>query len=411
MRGFPMTSSALQRKVVSQKQATTKPPVVAMDPLHRQAVLDCYDDIARDLDPALALRYGTVPWRDGDPGFIRAKARTEGPHAGARALLDRLMDLPSDGFDEFVQSLREVPYDHLVTQLLKTRERLKTAVERGEIRRRDLGQQPGKAEPKVVMCAEHADEKVNLYCKVDEMPICSLCKIAGKHQSHDVTALSDVYQEKRDILMEEVSAFKERNKEIGDFVAGMRETCAKVQDKRKEWQERLVRDTARLEKILQERKKFLAGALIQEEEEKLKLLKEEIAKKEGHLKKAQAVVAYADEVLKEKDQSCFLQAVKSTRERVEQGQNKDALVVPADLVFKGFDLSRQLEALEAIDQNELSTSWQECVDKLSTSSYLKTERGNRVLYRDGDKLVDGDPKTYWHSDNRKQTKNRLPDGK
>ncbi|CAH1272791.1 MID2 [Branchiostoma lanceolatum] len=246
---------------------------------------------------------------------------------------------------------------------------------RGPLARHTLvppGQQPGKAEPKVVMCAEHADEKVNLYCKVDEMPICSLCKLVGKHQSHDVTALSDVYQEKR--------------------------------DKRKEWQERLVRDTARLEKILQERKKFLAGALIQEEEEKLKLLKEEIAKKEGHLKKAQAVVAYADEVLKEKDQSCFLQAVKSTRERVEQGQNKDALVVPADLVFKGFDLSRQLEALKAIDQNELSTSWQECVDKLSTSSYLKTGRGDHVLHRNGDKLVDGNPKTYWHSDNSKQAK-------
>ncbi|CAH1272792.1 Hypp4937 [Branchiostoma lanceolatum] len=137
-----MTSSAVQRKVISQNQATTKPPVVAMDPLHRQAVLDCYDDIARDLDPGLALRYGTVRWRDGDPGFIKARARTEGANAGARALLDRLMDLPSDGFDDFVQSLKDVPYNHLVRQLLETQERLKTEVERGEIRRRDLGRRP-----------------------------------------------------------------------------------------------------------------------------------------------------------------------------------------------------------------------------------------------------------------------------
>eukprot|EP00058_Branchiostoma_floridae_P020341 XP_002605831.1 hypothetical protein BRAFLDRAFT_84316 [Branchiostoma floridae] len=63
-----------------------------MDPLHRQVILDCYDDIARDMDPVQALRYSTVHWRDGDPGFIRAKARTEGPHCGARALLDKLLD-------------------------------------------------------------------------------------------------------------------------------------------------------------------------------------------------------------------------------------------------------------------------------------------------------------------------------
>ncbi|XP_035659394.1 uncharacterized protein LOC118404429 [Branchiostoma floridae] len=113
-----------------------------MDPLHRQALQDCYDDIARDMDPGLALRYSTVRWRDGDPGFIRAKTRAEGLHSGARALLDRLMDLPYDGFDDFVQSLKEVPYDHLVQQLLKTRERLKNAVVRGEIRRRDLGRRP-----------------------------------------------------------------------------------------------------------------------------------------------------------------------------------------------------------------------------------------------------------------------------
>eukprot|EP00058_Branchiostoma_floridae_P006373 XP_002591861.1 hypothetical protein BRAFLDRAFT_89374 [Branchiostoma floridae] len=67
--------------------------VAAMDPLHRQVILDCYDDISRDMDPVQALRYSTVHWRDGDPGFIRAKARTEGPHCGARALLDKLLDV------------------------------------------------------------------------------------------------------------------------------------------------------------------------------------------------------------------------------------------------------------------------------------------------------------------------------
>ncbi|XP_035673176.1 probable E3 ubiquitin-protein ligase MID2 [Branchiostoma floridae] len=189
---------------------------------------------------------------------------------------------------------------------------------RGPLARHTLvlpGQQPDKRGPKVVMCTDHADEKVNLYCKADGMPVCSLCKLVGKHQGHKVAALSDAYKEKKDILIKEVSALKERNKEINRFVTRMRETCVKVQEQNKKWQERLVQGVADLVQILEERKHFLAKALSEEEEEKLKLLKEEIAKKEEHLQKAQAVVAYVDEVLKEKDQSCFLQAVQSTRDR------------------------------------------------------------------------------------------------
>eukprot|EP00058_Branchiostoma_floridae_P002925 XP_002588413.1 hypothetical protein BRAFLDRAFT_63362 [Branchiostoma floridae] len=156
---------------------------------------------------------------------------------------------------------------------------------------------------------------VNLYCKADEMPVCALCKLVGKHQGHEVAALSDAYKEKKDVLIQEVSVLKDRNKEISQFVDGMRETCVKVQ----------------------------------EEEEKLKLLKEEITKKEEHLQKAQAVVAYVEEVLKEKDQSCFLQAVKSTRDRVEKSHDRDELTAPADWMFKGFDLSRAAKELQAID--------------------------------------------------------------
>ncbi|KAI8491592.1 hypothetical protein Bbelb_307920 [Branchiostoma belcheri] len=230
---------------------------------------------------------------------------------------------------------------------------------RGPLARHTLvapGQQPSKAEPKVVMCADHADEKVNLYCKVEEAPVCALCKLVGKHQGHEVAALSDAYKEKKDVLMEEVSALKKRNEEISQFVAGMRKTCVKVQEQNKTWQDKLVQGISRLEKILKERKKFLAKAISEEEEEKLKLLKEEIAKKEEHLQKSQAVVAYVEEVLKEKDQSCFLQAVKSTRERVEKSHDKDSLAVPVGWRFKGFDFSREAEALKAMDLTDVVTA-------------------------------------------------------
>ncbi|MEQ2189199.1 stretch-activated cation channel mid1 [Goodea atripinnis] len=44
-----------------------------------------------------------------------------------------------------------------------------------------------------LMCLEHEDEKVNMYCVTDEQLICSLCKLVGRHRDHQVAALSDRY--------------------------------------------------------------------------------------------------------------------------------------------------------------------------------------------------------------------------
>lgn len=40
-------------------------------------------------------------------------------------------------------------------------------------------------------CLEHENEKVNMYCVVDDQLICALCKLVGRHREHQVTSLSD----------------------------------------------------------------------------------------------------------------------------------------------------------------------------------------------------------------------------
>lgn len=44
-----------------------------------------------------------------------------------------------------------------------------------------------------IMCVEHEDEKVNMYCVTDEQLICALCKLVGRHRDHHVAALGDRY--------------------------------------------------------------------------------------------------------------------------------------------------------------------------------------------------------------------------
>lgn len=45
-----------------------------------------------------------------------------------------------------------------------------------------------------LICKEHENEKVNMYCTVDDQLICALCKLVGRHREHQVASLSDRYE-------------------------------------------------------------------------------------------------------------------------------------------------------------------------------------------------------------------------
>lgn len=44
-----------------------------------------------------------------------------------------------------------------------------------------------------LMCEEHEDERINIYCVSCQMPTCSMCKVFGEHRDCEVAPLSSVY--------------------------------------------------------------------------------------------------------------------------------------------------------------------------------------------------------------------------
>ena len=48
-----------------------------------------------------------------------------------------------------------------------------------------------------VMCDEHEDERVNIYCTTCRKPTCSLCKVFGQHQDCDVAPMEKIYEEQK----------------------------------------------------------------------------------------------------------------------------------------------------------------------------------------------------------------------
>lgn len=44
-----------------------------------------------------------------------------------------------------------------------------------------------------LMCEEHEEEKINIYCLSCQTPTCSMCKVFGRHKDCSVAPLSTVY--------------------------------------------------------------------------------------------------------------------------------------------------------------------------------------------------------------------------
>ncbi|XP_028638641.1 tripartite motif-containing protein 54 [Grammomys surdaster] len=52
-----------------------------------------------------------------------------------------------------------------------------------------------------LMCEEHEDEKINIYCLSCEVPTCSLCKVFGAHKDCEVAPLPTIYKRQKHQLV------------------------------------------------------------------------------------------------------------------------------------------------------------------------------------------------------------------
>ncbi|XP_035660268.1 E3 ubiquitin-protein ligase Midline-1-like [Branchiostoma floridae] len=205
------------------------------------------------------------------------------------------------------------------------------------------------AEKKTVMCSEHDDEKVNLVCMVCEVPICHLCKLVGEHKEHDVAALSTQYNVKKEHLGSNVLKLKSWMSSLETFINDLDKMKQQVKNGGEQMRVKINSAMDELVSILQERRDVMLEKSRDMEKEKMDRLEQEDTKRKDELKTCKAVTSYADEVAKETDQACFLQAVKATNDRVTKTTpTKGHLKLPCDGEFPSPDFSSVAEVLKKL---------------------------------------------------------------
>ncbi|XP_058848698.1 E3 ubiquitin-protein ligase TRIM36-like isoform X1 [Acipenser ruthenus] len=171
--------------------------------------------------------------------------------------------------------------------------------------------------PKVLMCPEHEMEKVNMYCEVCRRPVCHLCKLGGSHANHKVTSMSSAYKLLKEKLSRSIHYLISKEDQVKTQISELDELITHTQHNGETSTREANLHFETLFNILEERKTEMLRTIEVNQTTRLEKLKSQREEYQGMLENS-GLVGYAQEVLKETDQSCFVQTAKQLYPRIQK---------------------------------------------------------------------------------------------
>ncbi|XP_077139454.1 putative E3 ubiquitin-protein ligase MID2 isoform X1 [Ranitomeya variabilis] len=208
-----------------------------------------------------------------------------------------------------------------------------------------------------LVCLEHENEKVNMYCTVDDQLICALCKLVGRHREHQVASLSDRYEKLKQTLEYNITNLVKHSSELETQMAKLIQICQQVEVNTSMHEAKLNEECDELMDIIQRRKQMIAVKIKETKVRKvmkLRKLAQQIANCRQRLERSTVLINQADHLLKENDHARFLQAAKTVVDRVSMATTSSQVLIPdvnLNDAFENFalDFSREKKLLEGLD--------------------------------------------------------------
>ncbi|XP_067840548.1 tripartite motif-containing protein 54 isoform X3 [Heptranchias perlo] len=222
-----------------------------------------------------------------------------------------------------------------------------------------------------LMCEEHEDEKINIYCLTCEAPTCSMCKVFGAHKDCEVAPLQSVYKRQKTELSDGIAMLVAGNDRIQAIITQLEEICKTIEDNSRRQKQLLCEKFDALYAILEERKKEMLQSITREQEEKVQYVRSLMRQHGDHLEGASKLVETALQSMEEPQMAVFLQNTKQLikkivdtskaahMERTEPGyENMDHFVVNlgrAEQMLQriNFQTDCQVEEEEEIEEEEI----------------------------------------------------------
>uniref|UniRef100_A0A8C3ZWD5 Tripartite motif-containing protein 54 n=1 Tax=Denticeps clupeoides TaxID=299321 RepID=A0A8C3ZWD5_9TELE len=93
----------------------------------------------------------------------------------------------------------------------------------------DIYKQESNRSEQQVMCEEHEEEKLNIYCLSCETPTCSMCKVFGAHKECEVAPLPSVYKRQKTELSDGIAVLVAGNDRTQALISQMEDICRTIE--------------------------------------------------------------------------------------------------------------------------------------------------------------------------------------
>ncbi|KAM6433918.1 tripartite motif-containing protein 54 isoform 1-T1 [Rhynochetos jubatus] len=194
-----------------------------------------------------------------------------------------------------------------------------------------------------LMCEEHEEERINIYCLRCEAPTCSLCKVFGAHKDCDVAPLPAVYQRQKvgapraggsgepaprpplhargpptpqSELSDGIAMLVAGNDRVQAIVTQMEEICRTIEENGRRQKQQVGLRFDALSGILEERKKELLQAVGREQEAKVQRVRGLIRSYGDHLEASSKLVESAIQAMEEPQMAVYLQHSKELLKKI-----------------------------------------------------------------------------------------------
>ncbi|KAK7147471.1 hypothetical protein R3I94_010104 [Phoxinus phoxinus] len=205
--------------------------------------------------------------------------------------------------------------------------------------------------PKVLVCVEHEQERLQFYCRSCQHLLCPLCKLRRAHSGHKIIPIALAFQTLKEKITKEMNYVLGNQDSIQAQITQVESGIAQTEVNSVVAKEQLNQCVSELRGVLAERQGALSMLMEGARVQRAGALNAQLSEKQSLLENA-GLLTYTQELLKETDQPCFVQAARVTHNRLVKAiEHLQHFSLSADPSFRHFqiDVSRELTALSSMD--------------------------------------------------------------
>ncbi|XP_078075178.1 uncharacterized protein LOC144497611 [Mustelus asterias] len=176
-------------------------------------------------------------------------------------------------------------------------------------------------------CSRH-QEKLKVFCKTDNQPICVVCQISKSHQNHEMLPAEEAAEEFKEELQTLLKPIQDKKEEWNTVRSEREKTLTHIQDQSVTTEKQIKAEFEKLHQFLHEEERIVLEDLKLKKEKKSQEMKERIEKITEEISSLSVTVQDIEQELSEQDNIKFLMKFPDIQKRVKQTLPEPQKVYP-----------------------------------------------------------------------------------